>query len=127
MGTVAGTRPWHVLVVDDDGEIRESLRDWLAGEGFDVEVASDGLEALALIDVMPPDAIVCDLDMPRLHGVDLVRHLRRAGRQIVVVLLSGRFDLLASAHDLGEVYAMAKPCPLERLVHTLREALAGRS
>jgi two-component system response regulator MprA len=129
MGTATPTasRPWHVLVVDDDGDIRDALREWLSGEGFEVEVASDGLEALGIVDVTPLDAIVCDLDMPRLHGIELVRRLRRAGRNVVIVLLSAHFDLLASAHDLGEVYAMAKPCVLERLVRTLREALAGRS
>jgi two-component system response regulator MprA len=128
MGSASDTtRPWQVLVVDDDGDVRDGLRDWLEAEGFDVDVACDGVDALGRADTHSLDAIVCDLDMPRLQGMDVVRRLRRRGSDMVVVLLSGRFDLLANARDLGQVYAMAKPFSPERLVRTLREALEGRS
>ncbi len=123
----ASSRSWQILVVDDDGDVREILRDWLIAEGFEVDVACDGMEALNRADTLAMDAIVCDLDMPRLHGMDLVRRLRRRGANMVVVIVSGRFDLLANARDLGHVYAMAKPFSPEHLVRTLREALEGRS
>ena len=120
-------RPWHVLLVDDDVDLRDGLSEWLAGEGFSVGVAGDGIEALGEVEHAAYDAIVCDLDMPRLRGIELVRRIRGRGHDLVVVLLSGRFDLLASARDLGQVYALGKPCSGDRLVSTLREALEERS
>jgi CheY-like chemotaxis protein len=114
----------QVLVVDDDRDLRELICSYLSGEGFDVREASDGIEALDRLD--GPHAIVCDLDMPRLDGVGLVRRLRRLGKALVVVVLSGRFDLLGSAAELGQVYAIGKPFEPDRLVQTLREALQGR-
>jgi DNA-binding response OmpR family regulator len=120
----ARREPWHVLVVDDDPDLRESVCEYLTLEGFDVAEAADGLDALDLLD--GPHAIVCDLDMPRLDGPGLVRRLRRSGRSPVVIVLSARFDLLASATELGQVYALAKPFQPDRLADTLREALEGR-
>ena len=120
-------RPWQVLIVDDDMDLREGVGDWLASEGFVVVTAEDGIEALDRIEAARFDAIVCDLDMPRLRGIELVRRLRGRGHDLVVVLLSGRFDLLASARDLGQVYALGKPFSPDRLLSTLREALEERS
>ena len=124
---------WHgenlpVLVVDDEADVRDSLSELLANEGFGVAVAEDGVDALAAVEQLGPlDAIVCDLDMPRLDGPSLVRALRRRGHRQVVVILSGRFDLLAATADLGQVYALAKPVNVERLVRVLREAVEKRS
>jgi DNA-binding NtrC family response regulator len=124
---ITGERAWQVLVVDDDDDVRDGLSIWLTREGFHVEVASDGLEALGRLANDGIDAIVCDLDMPRLQGMDLLRHVRNTGMDVVVVILSGRFDLLAQAKDIGEVYACAKPCAPERLLHTLQQALEARN
>jgi CheY-like chemotaxis protein len=115
----------HVLVVDDDPDLRAALREFLSLEGFQVDVACDGLDALDQLDDSNI-AIVCDLDMPRLDGATLLRRLRRSGRDTVVIVLSGRFDLLGLASEFGHVYALAKPVEPERLSRTLREALEGR-
>jgi two-component system response regulator len=116
-----------VLVVDDDEDVRTSLRELLGAEGFEVHVASDGVEALAVAEYRAPfHAVVCDLAMPRLDGAALVRHLRRRGHEQVVVILSARFDLLAEAADLGQIYALGKPVHGEHLVRILREALEER-
>ena len=117
----------HVLVVDDDADLRATIATHLASEGFAVTEAVDGADALAVITRTAAfQAIVCDLQMPRLGGTDLLRLLRRRGLDPVMVILSGHFDLLAHTTGLGQVYALAKPFELERLVSMLREALAER-
>lgn len=117
----------HVLVVDDELEVRETLGALLEDEGFGVALAQDGVDALQLVDRLSHlDVIVCDLDMPRLDGTGLVRALRRRGHQQAVVILSGRFDLLACTSGLGQVYALAKPVDIDQLVRTLREAVEKR-
>jgi two-component system response regulator MprA len=118
-----------VLVVDDDADVRDALSDLLSGEGFGVELAVDGLDALSVLDHRGGrfDAVVCDLDMPRLDGTGLVRTLRRRGLDAVVLILSARFDLLATTTGLGQVYAMAKPVDVDQLLATLREAIRQRS
>jgi two-component system, OmpR family, response regulator len=121
-------KPRHVLVVDDDGEVRTSLGDWLRHSGFEVDVACDGLEAQHKLEWNPDyQAVVCDLNMPRMDGPGLLRWLHKRHKRMVVVVLSGRFDLLARALDLGQIYALAKPCDPDRLVHTLQQALQERS
>jgi two-component system response regulator MprA len=118
----------RVLVVDDDADVLAVLGELFAAEGFGVELARDGLDALVRFERGGPfDAIVCDLDMPRLDGTTLVRMLRRRGWRRVVVSLSGRFDLLATTADLGQVYALPKPVDAERLVAVLREAAEIRA
>jgi two-component system response regulator MprA len=122
-----GAHSRHVLVVDDDVDVRSAVSELLGAEGFEVHVAADGLEALALADRYAPlHAVVCDLSMPRLDGVAVVRILRRRGHDCVVVLLSGHFDLLAEAGGLGQVYALGKPFEADELLSLLHEALKGR-
>ena len=124
---IGATQDIQVLVVDDDYEMRDALQEVLVGEGFGVELACDGVEALESLEQHSADALVCDLDMPRMNGLGLVHALRKRGANCVVVILSGRFDLLATTGDLGQVYAIAKPVEPERLVKVIREAVEGRS
>jgi CheY-like chemotaxis protein len=117
----------RVLVVDDDADLRDMLAEFLSDEGFGIDLAVDGLDALWMIDQDAYlDAVVCDLDMPRLDGGGLLRALRRRRRRLAIVILSARLDLLGTAVDLGQVYALAKPVDGPRLVQTLRQAMEVR-
>ena len=75
----------RVLVVDDDRAVRESLRRSLEFNGYDVTLAADGAEALAGIAAAAPDAVVMDVMMPRLDGIEATKALRSAGNDPAVI------------------------------------------
>src|SRR3712207_9278216 len=80
----------RVLVVDDDPAVRDSLRRSLAFEGYTVTNAADGEEALAAVATQRPDAVVLDLQMPRLDGLETCRRLRAAGEDVPILMLTAR-------------------------------------
>ena len=77
----------RVLVVDDDPAVRESLRRSLAFNGYQVELADDGEQALRMVGATHPDAVVLDVMMPRLDGLATCRALRAAGDDVPVLML----------------------------------------
>jgi CheY-like chemotaxis protein len=127
-GVTASGKPLHVLVVDDDADVRTAIVTHLLAAGFDAVEAVDGVDALERVTrAVVFHAVVCDLQMPRLGGTGLLRLLRHRGLNPVMVILSAHFDLLAHTSGLGQVYALAKPFDPDRLVSMLREALEERS
>jgi len=119
-----------ILVVDDEEAVRESLRRALQLEGYDVELASDGAEALDLLAAEPaqPDAIVLDVLMPRLDGLEVARELRREGNSVPILMLTARaaVDDRVAGLDAGADDYLVKPFALEELRARLR-ALLRRS
>jgi two-component system, OmpR family, response regulator MprA len=119
----------RILVVDDDRPVRESLRRSLAFNGYEVEVASDGREALARLAERRPDAIVLDVMMPRLDGLETCRRLRAAGEELPVLMLTARdavSDRVAGL-DAGADDYLPKPFALEELLARLRALLRRTS
>src|SRR5690242_21945362 len=117
-----------VLVTDDDRAVREALERALQLAGYEVELASDGDAALAAIERRTPDAVVLDVMMPGLDGLDVTRRLRREGNRIPVLLLTARDavgDRVAGL-DAGADDYLPKPYDLEELLARLR-ALPRRS
>ena len=115
----------RVLVVDDDQAVRDSLRRSLAFNGYDVDLARDGLEALDMITKQPPDALVLDLMMPRLDGLETCRRLRSAGEDLPILVLTAR-DAVAdrvAGLDAGADDYLPKPFALEELLARLRALL----
>ncbi|HEX2498499.1 MAG: response regulator transcription factor [Actinomycetes bacterium] len=115
----------RVLVVDDDQAVRESLRRSLSFNGYDVELATDGLEALDRIAKQRPDALVLDLMMPRLDGLETCRRLRSAGEDLPILVLTAR-DAVAdrvAGLDAGADDYLPKPFALEELLARLRALL----
>jgi CheY-like chemotaxis protein len=82
-------RKLAVLVVDDDPGVRDLISAVLQGAGFDVHEAEDGLAALAILGGLLPDAIISDLEMPRMSGYELIPAVRRRFPQVPVIVLSG--------------------------------------
>ena len=78
----------RILVVDDDRAVRESLRRSLSFNGYSVALAEDGLEALDLIASDRPDALVLDVMMPRLDGLEVCRQLRSTGDDLPILVLT---------------------------------------
>jgi two-component system response regulator MprA len=115
----------RVLVVDDDRAVRESLRRALALEGYEVELAGDGLEALAKAASAAPDAIVLDVLMPELDGLAVCRLLRQRGDRVPVLMLTARDavgDRVAGL-DAGADDYLVKPFALEELLARVRALL----
>jgi two-component system response regulator MprA len=118
----------RVLVVDDDPGVRDSLRRSLVFNGYDVELAEDGQRALSAIALRRPDAVVLDVMMPALDGLETCRRLRAAGEDIPVLMLTARESISdrVAGLDAGADDYLVKPFALEELLARLR-ALLRRS
>ncbi|HEX6249232.1 MAG TPA: response regulator transcription factor [Nocardioidaceae bacterium] len=124
MTSAAETRH-RILVVDDDQSVRDSLRRSLEFNGYDVSVAQDGAEALALIGQSSPDALVIDVMMPRLDGLETTRALRTAGNDLPILVLTARDSVgdRVEGLDAGADDYLTKPFALEELLARLRALL----
>jgi two-component system response regulator MprA len=117
-----------VLVADDDRAVREALERALQLEGFEVELTADGDATLAAIEKRTPDAVVLDVMMPGLDGLDVTRRLRRTGNRVPILLLTARDAVgdRVEGLDAGADDYLPKPFALEELIARLR-ALLRRS
>jgi two-component system response regulator MprA len=115
----------QVLVVDDDRAVRESLRRSLEFNGYRVALATDGAEALASIASAAPDAVVMDVMMPRLDGIEATRALRAAGSDLPILVLTARDSVgdRVEGLDAGADDYLTKPFALEELLARLRALL----
>lgn len=118
----------QILVVDDDQAVRDSLTRSLQYSGYEVSSASDGLEALAKLSALRPDAVVMDVMMPRLDGLETTRMLRSTGNDVPILILTARdaVDDRVDGLDAGADDYMVKPFALDELLARLR-ALTRRS
>ena len=109
----------HLLLVDDDNEIVETLGDLLRGEGHEVRTASTGEEGL-------PDALVLDVDMPVLGGPGMAHKmlLHNAGEEAIpIILMSAKDDLPEIARKMGTSYSLAKPATIDAFLKVLDRAI----
>jgi two-component system, OmpR family, response regulator MprA len=129
LAAVATISPMKILVVDDERAVRESLRRALELQGYQVELASDGAEALERLNGNgQPDAVVLDILMPGIDGLEVCRQLRGRGNSVPVLMLTARDavgDRVAGL-DAGADDYLVKPFALEELLARVR-ALLRRS
>ncbi|HXT19608.1 MAG TPA: response regulator, partial [Thermoanaerobaculia bacterium] len=114
-----------VLVVDDEAAIRDSLRMILEFEGYRVEEASGGAEAVAKVASVAPQAIILDIKMPEIDGLEVLRVLGNRGYEMPVLVISGHADLSTAveATRRGAYDFFEKPLQRERVLLSLKNAL----
>ena len=115
----------NVLVVDDERAVRSALRRALALEGYRVEEAEDGNAALDFLRARTADAVVLDVLMPGVDGLDVCRRLRAAGNRTPVLMLTAREGIedRVAGLDAGADDYLVKPFALEELLARLRALL----
>ena len=116
----------RILVVDDERAVRESLRRALELQGYEVDLAGDGAEALAkLADNGHVDAVVLDILMPGVDGLEVCRQLRRGGSAVPVLMLTARDAVgdRVEGLDAGADDYLVKPFALEELLARIRALL----
>ncbi|MCL2534412.1 MAG: response regulator transcription factor [Nocardiaceae bacterium] len=115
----------RILVVDDDRAVRESLRRSLSFNGYTVDLAVDGVDALEKVATSRPDALVLDVMMPRLDGLEVCRRLRSTGDDLPILVLTARDSVSerVAGLDAGADDYLPKPFALEELLARLRALL----
>ncbi len=120
----------RILVVDDERAVRESLRRALELEGYEIELANDGQEALYRLESQAePDAVVLDVLMPGLDGLEVCKRLRRSGSKLPVLMLTARdaVENRVAGLDAGADDYLTKPFALEELLARIRALLRRAS
>ncbi len=115
----------RILVVDDEPAVQNALSRALALEHYDVARAGDGLEALERLDTTPYEAIILDIAMPRMDGLELCRRLRAGGDSTPVLMLTarGEVDDRVAGLDAGADDYLVKPFALRELLARIRALL----
>jgi two-component system, NtrC family, response regulator AtoC len=114
----------RVLVVDDEENLRLVVRTFLRRDGYEVETAANGEEALRLLETFGPDFVLTDVRMPKMGGLDLLSTLKAKGAEVTVIVMSayGSLDLAIEAIKAGAYDYIAKPFKPEELLLTLKKA-----
>jgi two-component system response regulator MprA len=120
-----------ILVVDDERAVRDSLRRALELEGYEIELAEDGREALSVLEdeAAQPDAVILDVLMPGVDGLEVCRRLRRSGSRVPVLMLTARDEVenRVAGLDAGADDYVTKPFALEELMARVRALLRRTS
>jgi two-component system response regulator MprA len=114
-----------VLIVEDDPDVRAALSRALSFEGYEIDTASDGGRALAMIEEQEPDAIILDVMMPFVDGLETARRLRAHGYTTPILMLTARGEVgdRVDGLDAGADDYLTKPFALEELLARLRALL----
>jgi CheY-like chemotaxis protein len=115
--------PKRILVVDDNHDSADSLALLLRGEGYTVDIAYDGAEAIRLADASRPNVVLLDIQMPKLSGYDIVRELRRYERAprplLIAVSAWGQESDKLAARQAGFDHHLTKPVDPAALLQLL--------
>jgi DNA-binding response OmpR family regulator len=118
----------HILVVDDEPQIRELLSLYLQKQGYDVSTASSSAETLACLSGQPVNLVVLDIGLAQEDGLRLLEHLKASHPEVRVIMLTGMGfveDLLQEAHDKGADGYVSKVLPLDELLIAIERVSHG--
>ncbi len=118
----------RVLLVDDEKDFVETLAERMRARGLEVDTAYDGHQALDTVRGARYDAIVLDLAMPGMDGIETLRQLRQLDPDAQIILLTGQGTVRSAveATQLGALDFLEKPTDIETLTERIREARANR-
>ena len=119
------TSRFRVLIADDDQAVRDSLERTLRFEGYAVQIAADGVDALAQAADTPPDLFILDVTMPTMGGLEACRQLRAAGDRTPILMLTARDGISdrVAGLDAGADDYLVKPFALQELLARVRALL----
>lgn len=113
----------HILIIDDEQSIRSTLREILEYEKFKVDEAADGIIGLQMIEKEKYDIILCDIKMPKMDGIEVLKHiLKQSDTPVVMISGHGNIETAVEAIKLGAFDYISKPLDLNRLLITIRNA-----
>jgi CheY-like chemotaxis protein len=117
--------PGKILVVDDNIDHRELMVIMLEAEGYKIFTAQDGSEGLEQIEANHPDLVICDVMMPGIDGIQMVKVLRQMPEHIniPILMITAHGDVRANAIQAGANRTIGKPFDLDELINLVREML----
>ncbi|MGB2868130.1 MAG: response regulator, partial [Bacteroidota bacterium] len=117
-----------VLIADDEDPLRMTIAAWLGDEGFEVEQAPDGLDAIKKVQSKDFDVAILDIKMPGANGLEVLRYIKKNSSQTEVVMVTGMSDvsMAVEAMKLGAREYLTKPIDMDQLVPSLRALLKTR-
>ncbi len=113
-----------ILIIDDERSIRNSLKEILADEGYDVDVAENGVQGCAMVDKEKYSVIFCDIKMPEMDGMEVLEKFREMGVDSAVIMISGHGDIETAVECIkkGAFDFIQKPLDLNRILITIKNA-----
>lgn len=113
-----------ILIIDDERSIRNSLKEILADEGYEVDVAENGLQGVEMVDKEKYNIIFCDIKMPEMDGIEVLDKLIQMGVDSAVVMISGHGDIDTAVECIkkGAFDFIRKPLDLNRILITIKNA-----
>lgn len=118
-----------ILVVDDEPDIRELIKDILEDENYQVSIAANGEEARAEFDKQMPDLVLLDIWMPDIDGITLLKEFKQQNKAVTIVMMSGHgtIETAVEATRLGAVDFIEKPLSMAKLLRGVEMALENRA
>src|ERR1044072_729733 len=115
----------HILIIDDEKSIRKTLTEILTYEGYKISEAADGAEGFKMFQEKQYDAVLCDIKMPKMDGLEFLEKAKETNPDIPIVMVSGHgnIDTAVDAVKKGAFDYISKPPDLNRLLITLRNAM----
>lgn len=113
-----------ILIIDDERSIRNSLKEILSDEGYDVDVAGNGHEGISMVEKEKYSVIFCDIKMPEMDGMEVLDKLIQMGTDAAVVMISGHGDIDTAVECIkkGAFDFIQKPLDLNRILITIKNA-----
>lgn len=115
----------NILIIDDEKSIRKTLSEILGYEGYKIDEAADGAEGFKMFQAKTYDAVLCDIKMPKMDGLEFLEKSKEINPDIPVIIISGHgnIDTAVEAVKKGAYDYISKPPDLNRLLITLRNAM----
>lgn len=120
--------PISILIADDEDGLRATIAAWLSDEGFQVDQAADGLEAIKKVQSKDFDICLLDIKMPGANGLEVLRYIKKNSNPTEVVMMTGMSDvsMAVEAMKLGAKEYLTKPLDMDQLVPQLKNLLKAR-